>query len=765
MAKFIVTSGIDYQPFTYQELAAPVMQAAEAHREAQDVYDSLGMETAAIQRYIEQEPEGSKAREMYQGYLDKLTSLQDNLWANGYNGQTRRDLAAARAGYAGDIVRLQKAITDRQERSAKFWEKANDRSNIMGTDPGIYSLDKFITNDRFGQDFYSYNGNQFTQEVGTDAQARINEMMRDPKLYDLFPDYYTAKMQTGVTSEEVSNAATAIYDRYRNGSDDKYNNLSIIEKVLADVLDSHLLSTGAKDNVSRQEFDRLIEYGVAGLSHAIGKTDFETKDDWKAKMNYQLEMDKKKWDYEIANPKTTSGSGSGTKKDAVPATSSLRVNTRNGGYNEHVKDFYWDPNKKKGGTRTINTPQGTTSTYDSPVSMALDVYNPEIRQQFRDFYKADVLMDVPGNKDNVSFEIPNGENSTIVVSAHKPTGNEAELYGFGAQDPIIFRYEHRIEDENGRLIDIEYPIHQQFTAIFNQARKQTQDHIYDYESLPGNEHIRDDVGVLYPKEEQKYRKKHGYDDSISTEDIYHIEATKNYMGVDDYSLLASTDKDDNELRTNMSNRLINTYIANKDLIAKNNRFAFIPVKGNSPQDKGATASLENILGQKQANGTTVIKDENLRSIYVCPEDLVGSAVMGDYPKIRLILNNQSVYQTTAEYLGSEAYEALSMIMPNVTRMMEPLLHPEEVVKWSPEQAEEWADEVFYYLNGEDAMNEYYGVDDRMLRGPVKRSRENDLSEHANALDIVRDSSLRSELRSSINEYIWMQLLGIRDFLS
>lgn len=309
MAKYIVTSGTTFQPYSYEQLAAPLAQAAEIHRQTQDVYDSLGVETAALQRYIDQEPEDSLARQMYQGYLDKLTALQDNLWQNGYNAQTRRDLSSAKSGFSKDILRLQGAVQSRQERSKEYWDiKKSHPDMIMGSDPGLANLDEYIKNDRYGQDYYTYSGDAFTKEVGEDAQARVKELFSNPELQRLMPGYLTLKTRQGVTSQDVANASQAILQKRMNDDSSLYDNLDPVGKILADVLETHIDSTGAHGKVSSEEFGRLIDYGISGLSQAIGDTKFEHQKDWMAEQDREFEIWKQK--YAIQNaPKPGSGAG------------------------------------------------------------------------------------------------------------------------------------------------------------------------------------------------------------------------------------------------------------------------------------------------------------------------------------------------------------------------------------------------------------------------------------------------------------------------
>ena len=274
MPKYLVTNSSYFEPFTYEQLSAPVREMAQAHLASQDAYDTISTEAEALRRYIEQEPEDSNARAMYNSYMDKLTSLQNNLWNNGYNAQTRRDLSAARAGYASDISRLGNAIQTRQQRSAEYWKTKHDHPDmIMGDDPGLAGLDNYLADDRYGQNYYSYSGHDFMNQVGADAKARASEMLKMPEVYNdpRLVGYLERIEKDGFTSDEVARASAAV-EAYLSGDAAALNGLDEPTSILAGVLNSNIESTGARGNVSNDEFRRLIRYGQAGLSQAIGKT-------------------------------------------------------------------------------------------------------------------------------------------------------------------------------------------------------------------------------------------------------------------------------------------------------------------------------------------------------------------------------------------------------------------------------------------------------------------------------------------------------------
>lgn len=301
MPKFLVTSGSYFQPFTYDELAKPIMQTVEAHNAAQDAYDQLSMETSALGRYITDNPGDVEAKKMYDSYLSRLSSLQDSLWRNGYNASTRRDLAAARAGYAGDITRLQAAIKSRQERSKEYWDARHKNPDLVtGADPGLGGLDAYLTDDNYGRDYFAYSGDKFMEEVGIDAKASASEMLRDPKVVSdpNLVGYLTRISQEGFTNAEVDAASFAV-KAAMNGDPKLLNSLDPASAILANILTSHLESTGAAGKIDSSEMARLLDYGKAGLRQAVGKRKDDVVADKVWAFDKELEMARKKADIEI----------------------------------------------------------------------------------------------------------------------------------------------------------------------------------------------------------------------------------------------------------------------------------------------------------------------------------------------------------------------------------------------------------------------------------------------------------------------------------
>lgn len=293
MPKFIVTDSSYFQPFTYDELARPVMESAEMQRSAQDVYDDLGAQTEAIRHYISEDPNMDvKTRKMYEDYLSRLQGLQENLWDRGYNAQTRRDLALARRGFASDINRIAKAIDARQKRSEAFWEaKHKNPDMIMGKDPGEFDLDSYLGDDTFGQNWYSYDGKAFEDAVYKDSRARASEFLRglqDPKSIVKNPaleNELTRVLGKGFTNAETLLASDVVDNLIDadEGTRNKFydqNKIPITVRILSESLINRYNSTGIRNSdASESEKARLRDYGKAGWSGGIMEPDVKDFED------------------------------------------------------------------------------------------------------------------------------------------------------------------------------------------------------------------------------------------------------------------------------------------------------------------------------------------------------------------------------------------------------------------------------------------------------------------------------------------------------
>lgn len=505
MPKYIVTNGSNFQPFTYDELARPIQQMAEAHNAAQDQYDALSMETAALGRYISDNEDDKQAKALYDEYNNRLRTLQDNLWNNGYTSSTRKDLSAAKTGYAGDITRLQAAIKSRQERSKEYWDTKHKHPDmIMGADPGLSGLDNYLNDDTYGQNYYSYSGTQFMGEVGTDAKARANEMLRDPRIMNdpRLAGYITRITQDGFTSQEVMAASQAVRSAI-NGDNTAMQNLDPASIILADVLMNHLNSTGAAGNVSAEEFNRLFDYGVSGLSQAIGKTDVQYMSDKVWDFNRQIALQNHSHALSEAskiaaeNRKSSSSSGSGSKgKESMNIEDSETTSALNAGAAKARKKL-----EKTFGSDALRITKSGYEVRGGAEASEL-VYSGDLRRRAYRELGFDIGRDLThmASKDFLTGEIE--RNGVVYETQYNPRAN-------GGNGAIKIREKGSNTPWNYARNDVE------LTNKFNRYRSEYEDNL-DYYKKNDPEIYK--MATVDPDKQYKMYKDDGYNFNTSLTD-------------------------------------------------------------------------------------------------------------------------------------------------------------------------------------------------------------------------------------------------------
>lgn len=737
MSKFLVTSGSTFEPFSYDELVKPVILAQEAHNKAQDAYDQLSLETSALQRYITDRPDDANAKQLYDNYMSKLNTLQNNLWSNGIGAQTRRDLSAARTAYASDIARLQKAITARQERSKAYWDMKHQHPDlIMSADPGASGLDNYLNDDNYGIDYYNYSGESFASEVGIDAKNRVGERHRELE-YDgkSIPGYITRIEQTGFTSEEVANAYNAVKESYKSG-DQSFSNLTEPEKILADTLISRLNSTGAHGKVSESEFERLIDYGRLGLSNAIGKTEMKDLSD-------------KVWDWSmqmrLAKMKTPKGSGKTGAVSTPYSFNSQMINLKTAGYDKLSKSLKGEYKAYEGGVKMLKDANGDYTEVSDPWQMAQIVFNPGVRQAARrEFGGLDVAL--PGNKTGKL-----GEQTGHIVDRN---GKEWELKTRDLPDKVC----DSLGLPHGSIgIYSNNHLQEGMTKKFNDYKKAYDEHVAAYrEANPDMDF--DDIAIS-PKKERELREKYGIDAGIDSSDIMSVVMTKENVSERTPATLTSTDSGDDYSRDNYGRALISSFnsASSNGTVSKGSPYAFYRVgEGGIAIDQKGVTDIKKVFGEKPDPKTVT-------SITALPEDIAAGAGQGR-PKLRFsTTTSKDVWAADASMFGNQVWSALKTPLYNSGRfagytvcdvvdyLMMPLKHPDRMLQMGDDMSSQWSLGMYALLN--DAFG--------YPEGPVVYEADG-TPNMVTGKDIVRNPELRNELYDVATQYINIALRAARD---
>lgn len=207
MPNYIVANSL-FQPFSYQELIAPIAAATQAHLETQQQYDTLGANASAIGAMLD--PEDEEAQKVYKTYMDDLNNQVAALSSKGLDPNTRTGLSKLKTRYSGEIGALQSGLQARQAAIEKYDKMMVDsKGTYIGKDPRQYKTSDFMygrTPDTFG-----VNGDLLYTMGAKDAAAASarNIILGKWKLNpDLFGQYFERMVTEGWSQAAIQDALT-----------------------------------------------------------------------------------------------------------------------------------------------------------------------------------------------------------------------------------------------------------------------------------------------------------------------------------------------------------------------------------------------------------------------------------------------------------------------------------------------------------------------------------------------------------------------------
>lgn len=168
---FVVDSS--FSPFSMQELLVPFMSYKDNYERAEAAYEDLTDKSDKFKYLSETLPEGSRARQIYEGYANDLSKQAEDLTRNGLNMGNRRALTNLKRRYQGEIGRLMTAdAAMEEERKLRRSLNAKDSSMLYATDN--LGIDDFL--DGNNPNLYNISGTELYNRgaaAGKSASSRV----------------------------------------------------------------------------------------------------------------------------------------------------------------------------------------------------------------------------------------------------------------------------------------------------------------------------------------------------------------------------------------------------------------------------------------------------------------------------------------------------------------------------------------------------------------------------------------------------------------
>lgn len=275
MANYSLVINSQFKPFSYQEMLAPTLMATQAHQELENQYGELATK-ASVWEEMANEQTDPYAYRMYKTYANDLEEQAGQLAREGLNAASRRDMLNMRARYSKEITPIEQAYTTRQKQAEQQQQALlQDPTLMLSRRAATTSLDDYIRNPQLS--YESYSGKLITAQAASAASALAKEMQEKPRKWRniLGNSYYETMMQKGFSSQAVLQAIQ-----------DNPNAAPQLTRIVEDALNS----SGVRNWGDQATVARAVDYAKQGLWSAVGETQYQTLDNWRAKMAAQEAM-------------------------------------------------------------------------------------------------------------------------------------------------------------------------------------------------------------------------------------------------------------------------------------------------------------------------------------------------------------------------------------------------------------------------------------------------------------------------------------------
>lgn len=266
MANYSLVANTTFQPFTYQELVAPVAHQQQALENLAEQYDKLSAQADVLEAMGANDRDknsGTYAR--YKAYSDKLRQEADNLYRFGLNTESRQRLTDLRRMYNTEIVPIQNAWNKRDE-EAKLQTKAEMEAAARGIDlrfsrrAADTDLQSYIDNPN--QTFRAITGQQITTEIANQFKGLASQIQQDRN-----GNYWIGKKQLSPIEYAIITQKGMDYNQFadfiNNPTDPNYS-------TIRGIIENNLAAHGIQDFDPKTQAD-MFRYGAMGVSAGVGE--------------------------------------------------------------------------------------------------------------------------------------------------------------------------------------------------------------------------------------------------------------------------------------------------------------------------------------------------------------------------------------------------------------------------------------------------------------------------------------------------------------
>ena len=250
---FVIDSS--FQPFTMQEMLVPFTAYKDAFEQSEAAYDDLRKRSDDFKYLSETLPEGSRARQIYEGYANDLNAQAEDFARNGLNMENRSALTNLRQRYQGEIGRLNKADEAyRKELELRRALSTKDSSMLYASDN--LGIDDFL--DNATPNLYNISGNELYNKGAAAGQAASKRVFNVGDAGSTLGGYYRDYVQRmGYTPEQLSQFGDQI-------ANDFASQVSVLPE-LQQAANQILEANGVTENLTGNNLKKAQQQVIRGI--------------------------------------------------------------------------------------------------------------------------------------------------------------------------------------------------------------------------------------------------------------------------------------------------------------------------------------------------------------------------------------------------------------------------------------------------------------------------------------------------------------------
>lgn len=276
MANFAYTATKSFTPFTFEQMLKPMAMYTQEYNAIEEGIAELGSKADLMRMYANEEP-NSKVANMYNAYANDLDKQAESLAKQGLTPSSRRSLLELNRRYKSEITPIETAVTRRRQLAEEQRKAmAQDNSIMFDVDARTLSLDRLIESPELS--YTPVSGKDIMTNVSKIAENLAKEARNDPNYFNrmLEGDYYEYVKQHGFSAQSVLDAI----NRSKNAP-----------AILTSIVDNAVASSGVTKDWAGNAYDKAYEWANRGLWSAVGQTQTQLVDNWRAKLQAQQDKE------------------------------------------------------------------------------------------------------------------------------------------------------------------------------------------------------------------------------------------------------------------------------------------------------------------------------------------------------------------------------------------------------------------------------------------------------------------------------------------